>query len=57
MQVLVIALGAVITVASGMVAGLRLERFAGRYIGWLPQGIGPVIGLAVGIAIVATWAL
>lgn len=55
MQGLVVAIGAVITVASAMVAGLRIERFAARYVAWLPQGVGPVGGLVVGIAVVATW--
>jgi hypothetical protein len=46
--------GAAITIASAMVAGLRLERWLSCYVR-VPQDSGAVIGLVVGIVTVATW--
>lgn len=47
--------GAGITIASAMVAGLRLERWLSGYVRWIPRDVGAVSGLIVGIALVARW--
>jgi len=47
--------GAAITIASAMVAGLRLERWLAGYVTWVPQDSGAVLGLVVGLVTVARW--
>lgn len=48
--------GSAITIGSTMIAGLRVERFARRYI-QVPQDLGAATGLVIGVAIVASWLL
>ena len=54
-SLVVVLIGAAITVGSTAITGWRLERFARRYCSWVPKDIGAAGGLLVGVAIVLRW--
>jgi hypothetical protein len=53
---LVALIGALIVIGSAMISGHRVERWLRcRYLPRLAWGVGPLVGLLVGLISVARW--
>lgn len=55
LAVLVVAIGAAITIGSLMVTGLKLERLLTACYAPLPPDVGAIGGFMVGVFVVARW--
>ncbi|MCC6775622.1 MAG: hypothetical protein IT537_03140 [Hyphomicrobiales bacterium] len=50
-----VAVGAVLTIGSAAISGLKIECWARRYCAWVPADIGAPIGALIGVVVVARW--